>query len=174
MTSAQWRQFEKFKDLPGDYLNQLGLSQERNARIIRRLARLPKRRRAIVFACSIAHAEILTVALNQALGSGSSAVVTGQTPRAERADVIERFRGGQLRFLCNVGVLTTGFDAPRADVVCLTRPTTSAILYEQMVGRGLRGPRNGGTRRCLVVDVQDDGMPEGILSYARVLELWDR
>lgn len=174
MTTAQWRRFEKFKDLPLDYLNQLGFSAERNARIIRRLVQLAKRRRAIVFACSIAHAEILTVALNQALGSGSSAVVTGQTPRSERADVIERFRSGHLRFLCNVGVLTTGFDAPRADVVCLTRPTTSAIFYEQMVGRGLRGPRNGGTRRCLVIDVQDDGMPEGILSYARVLELWDQ
>ena len=97
MTTAQWRRFEKFKDLPLDYLNQLGLSAERNAQIIRRLVQLPKKRRAIVFARSIAHAEILTVALNQALGSGSSAVVTGQTPRAERADVIERFRSGHLR-----------------------------------------------------------------------------
>ena len=88
--------------------------------------------------------------------------------------MIERFRDGGLRFLCNVGVLTTGFDAPRADVVCMTRPTASAVLYEQMVGRGLRGPRNGGTARCLVLDVQDDGMPEGILSYGRVLDLWDR
>jgi len=174
MTNAQRRRFEQFKDLPADYLKQLGLSQARNAKILRRLARLPKKRRTIVFACSVVHAEIVTVALNQALGAGSAAVVTGQTPRSERADVIERFRSGQLRFLCNVGVLTTGFDAPRADVVCLTRPTTSAVFYEQMVGRGLRGPRNGGTTRCLVIDVQDDGMPEGILSYARVLELWDR
>lgn len=175
MNAAQRRRFEQFKDLPADYLRQLGLSDKRNAKILARLAHLPKKRRTIIFACSIMHAEILTVALNQAFGSGSAAVVTGQTPRAERADVIERFRTkGDLRFLCNVGVLTTGFDAPRADVVCMTRPTTSAVLYEQMVGRGLRGPRNGGTDVCLVLDVQDEGMPEGILSYARVLALWDR
>ena len=71
------------------------------------------------------------------------------------------------------GVLALGFDAPRADVVFVTRPTTSAIRYEQMVGRGLRGPKNGGTRRCLVVDVQDEGLPIDIQSDARVLQLWD-
>ncbi|WP_437723757.1 DEAD/DEAH box helicase [Sorangium sp. So ce861] len=114
------------------------------------------------------------MALNRALDDGCAAVVTGQTPRAERAAAIERFRDGDgLRFLCNVGVLTTGFDAPRADVVCITRPTTSALRYEQMVGRGLRGPENGGTAECLVVDVQDDGLPEGIQSYSRVAHLWD-
>jgi DNA repair protein RadD len=174
MTDAQLRRFEQFKDLPSDYIEQLGLEHERNARILTRLGRLPKRGRSLVFACSIAHAEILTVALNRALGSDCAAVVTGQTPRAERAAVIERFRDGDgLRFLCNVGVLTTGFDAPRANAVCITRPTTSALRYEQMVGRGLRGPENGGTAECLVVDVQDDGLPDGIQSYTRVAHLWD-
>lgn len=174
MTDAQLRRFEQFRDLPGDYVEQLGLEHDRNAHILTRLGRLPKRGRSLVFACSIAHAEILTVALNRAVGDDCAAVVTGQTPRAERAAVIERFRGGDgLRFLCNVGVLTTGFDAPRADSVCITRPTTSALRYEQMVGRGLRGPANGGTAECLVVDVQDDGLPVGIQSYSRVVHLWD-
>lgn len=174
MSAAQRRRFEQYKELPPDYLDQIGLSGPRNAKILKRLGRLPRKARTILFACSVEHAEILTIALNRAVGAGAAAVVTGTTPRAERADVIERFRNGGLRFLCNVGVLTTGFDAPRADVVCMTRPTTSAVLYEQMVGRGLRGPRNGGTQRCLVLDVQDDGLPEGILSYGRVLDLWDR
>jgi len=47
------------------------------------------------------------------------------------------------------------------------------VLYEQMVGRGLRGKRNGGTAICRVLDVQDEGMPEGIMSYARVKQQWD-
>lgn len=85
-----------------------------------------------------------------------AAVITARTPRAERADLIQRFRHGDgIRFLCNVGVLATGFDAPTADAVCLTRPTMSAIRYEQMGGRGLRDPKNGGTERCTVLDVQD-------------------
>lgn len=174
MSSAQRRRFEQFKELPADYLGQIGLSGPRNAKILKRLARLPRKAQTLVFACSVEHAEVLTIALNRVFGAGAAAVVTGTTPRAERADVIERFRGGGLRFLCNVGVLTTGFDAPRADVVCMTRPTTSAVLYEQMVGRGLRGRNNGGTDRCRVIDVQDDGMPDGILSYGRVLDLWDQ
>ncbi|HRI65253.1 MAG TPA: DEAD/DEAH box helicase, partial [Polyangium sp.] len=174
MNEKQQKRFEQFGELPADYVEELGMEHDRNARILERLKRLRKTAKVLVFACSIAHAEVLAVALNRALGNGSAAVVTGETPRAERAAIIERFKAeGDLRFLCNVNVLTTGFDAPRADTICITRPTTSALLYEQMVGRGLRGPKNGGTRECLVIDVQDRGMPDGIQSYARVLKLWD-
>ncbi|QRK05244.1 DEAD/DEAH box helicase [Archangium violaceum] len=174
MSEDQRQQYERFKELPLDYLEQLGFEPERNARIIKALSRLPTRSQVLVFACSVAHANLLTVALNRAFGDESAAVVTGQTPRTERASVIERFRDGSLRFLCNVGVLTTGFDAPKADVVCVTRPTTSAIRYEQMVGRGLRGPKNGGTDWCTVLDVQDEGLPDDVKSYARVLALWEK
>ena len=115
---------------------------------------------------------ILTLALNRANDAKVAALVTGKTPRSERYDVLDAFRRGDIRFLCNVGVLTTGFDAPKVDVVCLTRPTGSALLYEQMVGRGLRGPRNGGTKSCRVLDVQDEGLPDSIMSYARVVREW--
>ncbi len=69
--------------------------------------------------------------------------------------------------------LTTGFDTPKVDVVCLTQPTMSALRYEQMAGRGLRGPKNGGTLRCLIIDVQSKGLPKEVLSYERVIALWD-
>ncbi|TNY03361.1 helicase-related protein, partial [Escherichia coli] len=73
--------------------------------------------------------------------------------------VIEQFRGRVgPRVLCTVGVLAAGFDAPKVGAVVITRPTMSAALYEQMVGRGLRGPKNGGTSSCRVIDVQDDGL----------------
>jgi DNA repair protein RadD len=153
----------------------LGREQHRNRKIIERLVKLPKKHRVLVFACSIEHAKILTLCLNRALGPGSAALVTGETPRAERLEIIERFRKGDgVRFLCNVGVLTMGFDAPKTDVVCITRPTWSSIAYEQMVGRGLRGPLNGGTEKCLILDVQDKGLPNNMQSYARVAEMWDK
>jgi len=175
MSNRQLAQFRQFGELPGDYLEGLGADPVRNATILKRLAHLPKRSRTLVFACSIAHAEVLAMILDSYFGTDCAAVVSSRTPRAERIDVIERFRNGDgIRFLCNVGVLTTGFDAPRADSVCLTRPTASAIRYEQMVGRGLRGPKNGGTEKCTVLDVQDKGLPDSIQSYGRVLELWDR
>ncbi len=174
MTPAEQSRFEKFRELPGEYLERLGETHARNARIVERLLALPAKSRVLVFACSVEHGEVLTLALNRAAGTDVAAVVTGRTPRAERVDVVERFRDGEtLRFLVNVGVLTAGFDAPKADVVCITRPTMSSVLYEQMVGRGLRGKLNGGTAVCRVLDVQDDGMPEGIMSYARVKQQWD-
>jgi superfamily II DNA or RNA helicase len=175
MTARQLRSFEQFKELPEDYLNVLGFENARNARIVRKLLQLPGRSQVLVFACSVAHAEILTMALNSASGRQCAAALSAQTPRTERVEIVERFRRKDgIRFLCNVGVLTVGFDAPRVDAVCITRPTTSALRYEQMVGRGLRGPKNGGTRECIVLDVQDEGLPDEIQSYGRVLWAWER
>lgn len=174
MTPAERKRFDLFRDLPLEYLERLGAEHRRNARIVERLLSAPRRTRGLVFACSVEHAEVLTLALNRAAREEIAAVVTSRTTRAERVAVVERFRAGDsLRFLCNFGVLTTGFDAPKADLVCVTRPTTSAVLYEQMVGRGLRGERNGGTPTCCVLDVQDKGLPVGIQSYARVKREWD-
>jgi superfamily II DNA or RNA helicase len=171
MTPSQQKRFMEFHEVPNDYLEVLGRHPTRNARILEKLLQLKKRRAVLVFACSVEHAEILTLALNQA--GRKAACVTAQTPRDERLRALEDFQEGQIGFLCNVGVLTTGFDAPRVDVVCITRPTTSALLYEQMVGRGLRGPKNGGTAQCLVMDVQDEGLPDSLMSYERVLHLWE-
>ena len=70
--------------------------------------------------------------------------------------MIEQFRSGQLSVLSNYGVLTTGFDAPKVRAVVVARPTASPLLYEQMIGRGMRGPRFGGTEKCLVIDVEDN------------------
>lgn len=76
--------------------------------------------------------------------------VTGETLTTARDLLLERFKSGELRFLCNVNVLTTGFDAPNVDCVVLLRPTMSPGLYYQMVGRGFRlAP---GKQNCLVLD----------------------
>lgn len=76
--------------------------------------------------------------------------VYGDTPAGDRADMITRFRGGDLRYLVNVNVLTTGFDAPNVDCVCLLRATVSPGLYYQMVGRGFR--LHPDKKNCLVLD----------------------
>jgi DNA repair protein RadD len=167
------QQYDDFKEYPADFLSELGNNSARNGRILRRLVSLPTRARAIVFACSVDHAHLLAAALNRHAGQTNAAVVTAKTPRAERLSIIQRFRDGEIRYIVNVGVLALGFDAPKTNVVFVTRPIASATRYEQMVGRGLRGPRNGGTKSCLVIDMQDEGLPGDIQSYARVLDLWD-
>jgi DNA repair protein RadD len=169
----QQAHFEKFHELPNEYLGQLAKVSSRNAEIVKRLIKLKPTCKTLVFACSIEHSEVLAACLNVALGAGAAISVTSATARNARSLAIESFRQADgPRYLCTVGVLAAGFDAPKVAAVVITRPTMSAALYEQMVGRGLRGPLNGGTKRCRVIDVQDDGLPEGILSYARVIDRW--
>lgn len=93
-------------------------------------------RPAIVFPVSVRHSEHV-VAEFRAAGY-EAAHLDCDTPAAERAELLERFRSGSLTVLSSVGVLTEGFDAPRAEVAILARPTMSLALYLQMVGRVLR------------------------------------
>lgn len=173
LNQKQRAHFEKFHELPTEYLGELARVSGRNAEIVKRLLKLKPTCKTLVFACSIEHSEVLAACLNVALGAGAAISVTSATARNARSLAIESFRQADgPRYLCTVGVLAAGFDAPKVAAVVITRPTMSAALYEQMVGRGLRGPLNGGTKRCRVIDVQDDGLPDGILSYARVMDRW--
>ena len=56
----------------------------------------------------------------------------------------------------NYGVLAEGFDAPKTRAIMVARPVYSPNLYFQMIGRGLRGPKNGGNERCLILNVEDN------------------
>ena len=76
--------------------------------------------------------------------------IVGDTPSAERDAIIMAFKAGQIRCLTNANVLTTGFNAPGVDLIAMLRPTKSAGLYVQIVGRGCRlAP---GKTDCLVLD----------------------
>ena len=105
----------------------------------------------MIFTSSVNHArEIL-----RALPPRVSAMVVGDTAPQERDDVIAAFKSRRLKFLVNVSVLTTGFDAPHVDVIAILRPTESVSLYQQIVGRGLR--LSEGKRDCLVLDYTGQG-----------------
>lgn len=71
-----------------------------------------------------------------------AAIVTGETPKRERKNMLEDFKSGKIQVIANVGVLTTGFDYPELDTIILGRPTKSLALYYQMVGRAIR-PHQG-------------------------------
>ena len=90
------------------------------------------RHSVLVFASGIHHAEQIAELLP------GSAVVTGDTLPIERAETLRRFVSGELRFLVNVDVLTTGFNARCVDAIAILRATMSPGLFCQMVGRGLR------------------------------------
>ena len=116
------------------------------------------RKSILVFCTSIEQAKQTVRMINDQTGE-EAGLVTGDTPAAEREELIARFKressdlfgdAQPLRWLVNVNVLTTGFDAPNIDCVCLLRPTASPVLYVQMVGRGFR--LYPGKENCLILD----------------------
>lgn len=100
----------------------------------------------MIFAATVQHAEEVMASLPPSL----SALVTGATPKAERRSILERFKARKLKYLVNVSVLTTGFDAPHVDLIALLRRTESVGLMQQIIGRGLR--LHDDKRDCLVLD----------------------
>jgi superfamily II DNA or RNA helicase len=162
----------QFGDLPPKILGRLGKSVERNKIILARLLEIdPGDGSVLCFASSVLSSRALAAALVMAGRTARSIDATSE--RCLRAEAIGEFRAGRLQFLINYGVLATGFDAPKVSVLVMARPTTSPILFEQMLGRGLRGPLNGGTEYCTIIYFEDDFTGFGQvrpLSYARFLE----
>jgi len=135
-------------------LNQrLAEDQKRNRLIIDTIQKATEQS-ILLFANSVSHAEELAARLH--LAGISAAAISGTTPRSARRWFLDRFQRGEIRVLCNHSVLTTGFDAPKTDLVFISRQVFSPVRYMQMVGRGLRGELNGGTAKCRIVTVLDN------------------
>lgn len=157
LSEADVRHFDQYGELPESVIEELGADPDRNEQIIERVM-ASDAASILLFANSVKHAQFLAARLH--LLGCPAAAVSGETDRLARQHFIRRFRSGELRVLCNHSVLTTGFDAPRSDMILISRPVFSPVRYMQMVGRGLRGPANGGTETCEVATVEDN-----ILNY---------
>ena len=100
----------------------------------------------MIFASTVNHAqEIMGYLAEQ-----NAALVIGDTPIEQRDRIINDFKDRKIKYLVNVSVLTTGFDAPHVDLIAILRPTASISLYQQIVGRGLRLCE--GKKDCLVME----------------------
>ena len=108
----------------------------------------------LIFATSVEHAQTVAALLNTKGIRARS--VSGGTDRTVRRGVVEDFRAGKTKVLVNYGVFREGFDAPKTRAIVVARPVYSPNLYFQMIGRGLRGPKNGGSERCLIINVRDN------------------
>lgn len=122
------------------------------------------RNACLIFASGVKHGQHIVEVLEEyGLACG---FVCGDTPAAERDATLSRFKSGQLKYLCNVNVLTTGFDAPHIDCVALLRPTMSPGLYYQMVGRGFR--LHPSKENCLVLDFGGNVLRHGPVDQIKV------
>lgn len=122
-------------------------------------------RPAVLFAVSIAHAEMLADRFNE---NGVSAVCVSTKDKAEdRKKKLEDFKAGKYRVVCSCEILTEGWDLPACRVVILARPTRSLGLYLQMCSRGMR---YGDGTRPLILDharcFESFGLPEADRRYS--------
>ena len=114
------------------------------------VAQSTNRKGVMFFAATVQHAlEILA-----SLPKEKSELVTGETPKADRKRILNDFKAKRIKFLVNVSVLTTGFDAPHVDVIAILRATESVGLLQQIIGRGLRLDEN--KEDCLILDYAEN------------------
>ncbi|MEX5260978.1 DEAD/DEAH box helicase [Kocuria sp. CPCC 205263] len=153
-------------------LKAVAANEGRNKALIEDIVERRAQSSSIVFAASVDHAQALAATLTY-MGI-KSASISGETSGAARRAAIEDFRRGKIRVLTNYNVLSEGFDAPGVDTVYVARPTFSPNRYLQMVGRGLRGPKNGGSAWTTIVNVQDNVEQFGtVLAFGHFDYLWD-
>lgn len=128
------------------------------------IERCADRKYWLIFAVSIKHAELVCQALRDR--GIAAAYVTGAMDIKQRDAIIESFKNGKVQALVNCMILTTGFNFPDIDAIVMLRPTLSAGLYVQMVGRGLRTTPT--KKNCLVLDFGGNVMRHGFIDAIEV------
>jgi type I site-specific restriction endonuclease len=122
------------------------------------------RKSTIVFATGIAHCNSIKEEFKRNGIQCDS--IDSSMSKEDRENIIDSFTSGKIPVLVNVAVLTTGFDHPETDCIMLCRPTKSRILYEQIIGRGLRTAE--GKDDCLIIDINDIIKSHDLMSLSNV------
>jgi len=158
--------------LPTGVETRIGESLDRTRRIADHIASQPDDWTMLAFTPSVENARVLAALLSH---RGIAAVsVSADTDPAARRYYVEEFKAGRIRVITNYNILTQGFDAPKVRAVYVARPTFSPNVYQQMVGRGLRGPKNGGLDEVLIVNVNDNFKNYGEkLAFTEFEYLWN-
>nr|WP_234892309.1 DEAD/DEAH box helicase [Sinorhizobium medicae] len=174
LTASETRRLTAGDDYDEEALERLAGDTARNLAILETAKELIKRKhqRIILFATSVAHAKDMAAGL--AANAIKASVVSGETSKGQRASIIRAFKQPDPapQILCNYGVLTTGFDAPRTSAAIIARPTKSLVLYSQMVGRATRGRQAGGNDTCEILTVHDPAYP-GFGDIAEAFFNWE-
>jgi superfamily II DNA or RNA helicase len=159
--------------LSDSFLKKLSEDQKRNILILRKVDELVTRhKRIILFAMNVKHSNLLATCLH-ARGVNAFSI-TSNTESYQRKRLIDRFKSDEdlPLVLCNYGILTTGFDAPKTSCALISRPTDSLVLYSQMVGRAIRGRKAGGNETAEIVTVVDSSLP-GFDAVASAFFNWE-
>ena len=148
------------KDYSKSFRDKISNNNERVELIINQIIEENKSgEKIIVFSSSKDNAIAIADMLN--IFMINSASITSDTDPELRRMLIDKFKNKNsgLNILINYDVLTTGFDAPKTKIAIISRPTTSIVLYHQMIGRVVRGEKQGGNKACKVLTVVDTFLP---------------
>ena len=143
-----------------------------NDKVVEEWKRVAGDRRTVVFAANVAHAKHVTEAFTAA--GVSADFVTGEMPAKQREDILSRFDRGEIQVICNVAVLTEGWDCQPVSCVVLLRPSSHRSTMIQMIGRGLRKldpERYQGIIKddCLVLDFGTSVLQHGSIEADKTL-----
>lgn len=174
LTNQDLSRISKEIEIPSHILESLTMNKQYIMAVLRAVQELiaNQHKRILMFAATVDHARTLAALL---LARDIRALlVLGSTPTRIRERAIRDFKSDdeQPMVLVNYGVLTTGFDAPQASAAVIARPTKSLVLYSQMVGRAIRGPKAGGTDTCEIITVIDPKIP-GFGNIAEAFTNWE-
>lgn len=115
--------------------------------VIGHYKRLADGKKAICYCVSVAHSKAM---VDEFQNNGISAThIDGTTPTSQRSAIIEKFRRGEITILCNVDLISEGFDVPDCECAILLRPTQSLTLYIQQSMRCMRYKDN---KRAVIID----------------------
>lgn len=146
-------------------LEQAVNTEERNDLIVETYKKYASDRKAtLVFCVGIEHSLQVAKEFNKQGIKCKS--IDSKLDTVDRESILREFKNGELPVLCNVGVLTTGFDHPETDCIIMAKPTKSRTLYEQIIGRGLRLAE--GKKDCLILDMVDVVKKHDLMSLSDV------
>ena len=157
ITDGDRDHYDRFNDLSEEWLDRIAHMSTRNEAVIQHyLERSDDYGPTLIFAINVPHAALLAQQL-RAAGVRADYVASYRPDGSEgdKAEVIRKFREGELDVLVNVQLVTEGVDVPGIKTVFLTRPTNSEILMRQMIGRALRGKPAGGSGEAYLVSFED-------------------
>ena len=133
---------------------------------VKELIQIDPKESILIFAASTEHCLVLDMILKKE--GISSAYILGTSKKETRDNIIGEFKNKNLNVLINYGVLSTGFDAPKLNTLIIARTINSNILGSQIIGRALRGKRNGGNSMNKIIVLKDNitGLnPSFLFSY---------
>lgn len=173
LNDSDLRKIQENFDVPDNILDRLAEDEKRNLAIVSSIENLARsHQRIIVFSTTVKHSDLLAAILQ--LRGHKAYSITGKTDANLRKNVINNFKEktDDTQIICNFGVLTTGFDAPKISAALIARPTKSLVLYSQMVGRAIRGEKAGGNEMAEIITVIDHSLP-GFGSVAEAFNNWE-